>query len=105
MRPVAQEGPSSPCLSLVAALPVQSFRVRQGGNSEQIRRGEWPRVSAPAPCLPARCRPVSCPQHSPGHSPPPAHLAQLQLLLLLFLQELLVLLLHDQLLQGLGALG
>lgn len=32
-------------------------------------------------------------------------LAQLQLLLLLLLQELLVLLLHDQLLQGLGALG
>lgn len=45
------------------------------------------------------------PQHSPGHPLRPAHLAQLQLLLLLFLQELLVLLLHDQLLQGLGALG
>lgn len=58
-------------------------------------------MSAPSPFLSA----WSCPQHSPAHSLLPAHLAQLQLLLLLLLQELLVLLLHDQLLQGLGALG
>lgn len=55
-----------------------------------------------SPSLPVS---LALPPAQPCTSASPAHLAQLQLLLLLLLQELLMLLLHDQLLQGLGALG